>query len=62
MILGPKFLLGFLSIGTAYIIGKKRLKHEDDKLAKFRSNYYKLLLVYGSIFVVFLISVLLGWL
>jgi len=60
LILGPMFLLGFLAIGVAYVIGERRLKQEPTKLGRFRSNFYKLLLLYGSTFVAFALWVFWG--
>jgi hypothetical protein len=62
MIWGPWFVLGFIGISAAYVIGKKKMEQEDAKLQKFRSNFLKLLLVYGLIFVIFMMSVLIDFL
>jgi len=57
MILGPMFLLGFLAIGVAYVIGVKRLKQEKNRLATFRLNSLKVILIYGSTFLAFILWV-----
>ena|SRR5437879_3423484 len=58
IILGPMFVLGFFAMGMAYVIGKERLKQEENRLIKFRSNFYKLVFIYGSIFLIFILWIL----
>jgi len=62
MIWGPWFALVFISISAAYVLGKKKMDQEHAKLLRFRSNFLKLMLIYGLIFAAFLISILMDYL